>query len=93
MICKGPEISLADLGIRAAFSSEDVKTASVAEEKILAPIPDEGLDLESIHQEIERYYLQTALEKAMGNETVAAKLLNLNYHTYRYRLKNLFKKH
>ena len=49
----------------------------------LITIPDEGLSL----QELEKSLILQALEKAGGNKTRAAKLLNLTYETLRYQIK------
>ena len=49
----------------------------------LISIPDEGLSLE----EVEKSLILQALEKAGGNKTRAAKLLNLTYETLRYQIK------
>lgn len=46
-------------------------------------IPENGIYLE----QIEKKYLETALKKANGNQTKAAKLLNISFDTMRYRLK------
>jgi transcriptional regulator with PAS, ATPase and Fis domain len=48
-------------------------------------IPQNGVSLE----EIEKKYLKTALQKANGNQTKAAKLLGLTLDTFRYRIKKL----
>ena len=47
-----------------------------------ASIPDEGIDLE----QVERTLVEMALEKADGNVTRAARLLNLTRDTMRYRI-------
>ncbi|MBI1932326.1 MAG: sigma-54-dependent Fis family transcriptional regulator [Ignavibacteriales bacterium] len=46
-------------------------------------IPDYGISLE----EIEKKYLENALTLANGNQSKAAKLLNLTLDTFRYRIK------
>ncbi len=50
-------------------------------------IPEKGLDFTVLQHEFEKHYLEEALNMAHGNEAKAARLLNLNHHTYRYRLK------
>lgn len=55
----------------------------------LAPLGPQGLDLSGTLEEVERGYLGRALELAQGNETKAAQLLGMNYHTFRYRKKKL----
>lgn len=54
-----------------------------------SPIPPEGLDFPSVQASIETSYFQHALTMAGGNESKAAKLLNLNHHTFRYRRRKL----
>jgi DNA-binding NtrC family response regulator len=49
----------------------------------------EGIDLEAVEQSVERHYLEAALALTGGNEAQAARLLSLNHHTFRYRLKKL----
>ncbi len=48
-----------------------------------------GIDLTSAQREFERVCIEKALAMAEGRETKAAKLLNLNYYTFRYRRKKL----
>jgi transcriptional regulator with PAS, ATPase and Fis domain len=40
-----------------------------------------------VQESIEKHYIGEALRLAGGNETRAAQLLNINYHTFRYRRK------
>ena len=49
-------------------------------------LPEEGLDLEKFLAEVEISLLKQALERTKGNKTEAAKLLNLNFRSFRYRL-------
>ncbi|MFI5303194.1 MAG: sigma-54-dependent transcriptional regulator [Nitrospiria bacterium] len=49
-------------------------------------IPETGVDLEKYIEEIEREILIKALEKTRWVKTEAAKLLNLNFRSFRYRL-------
>ncbi len=49
----------------------------------------QGLDLGAVLEEIERAYLERALELAEGSDVKAAQLLGMNYHTLRYRKKKL----
>jgi two-component system response regulator PilR (NtrC family) len=46
----------------------------------------EGVDFESIMEQIEKDYLLKALEKAKGVKTDAAKLLNLSFRSFRHKL-------
>ncbi|MBF0458926.1 MAG: sigma-54-dependent Fis family transcriptional regulator [Nitrospirae bacterium] len=48
---------------------------------------DGGVSLDDILMETEKKYLIKALEKANGNKTDAAKLLNISFRQFRHRLK------
>lgn len=56
------------------------------------PIPDTGIPLADILSDVERAYMSRAMEQTGGNESRAAKLLNMNHHTFRYRWKKLKQK-
>jgi len=55
----------------------------------LPELSEPGLDLKGLLQEIEASYLRQALALSRGNESKAARLLHLNHHTFRYRVKKL----
>jgi two-component system response regulator PilR (NtrC family) len=50
-------------------------------------IPSDGLDLEAHMADIERVYLQAALEQTNGHLTNAAKLLGITFRAVRYKVK------
>ena len=52
-------------------------------------IPEEGIDIQSILEQVEKYYYTKALDLASGNESKAARLLHLNHHTFRYRRRKM----
>jgi DNA-binding NtrC family response regulator len=54
-----------------------------------AHLPEEGVHLNDLLSGIEREYMALAVKQAMGNESQAAKLLNMNHHTFRYRWKRM----
>ena len=56
------------------------------------PLPDAGVDITSIENAMGTYYISEALRISKGNESKAAKLLNLNHHTFRYRKKKYTRK-
>jgi DNA-binding NtrC family response regulator len=88
LIGKGPELTPRELGI------EDVNkgdTYNKQSEISFPPIPPTGIDLSSVQESLERYYIEEALRLAGGNESKAAQLLNINHHTFRYRRKKLLK--
>ena len=84
---KGPELALRDLGIEGLKGGA---TSRQAREDIqFPPMPPTGIDLPSIEKSLDRHYIEEALKMAEGNESKAARFLNLNHHTFRYRKKRL----
>ena len=87
LIGKEPELTLQDLGIGKIERDEvfDQDKRDIG----FPPIPPEGIDLASVERALEKIYIEEALKISKGNESKAAKLLNINHHTYRYRRKKL----
>jgi transcriptional regulator with PAS, ATPase and Fis domain len=82
LVGRGPELTIDDLGI-----DMQGKISSVSEQEQEFPrLTKKGIDLVQLQESLDRYYLQEALKLTDGNETRAAELLGLNYHTFRYRL-------
>ncbi|MCF6247889.1 MAG: sigma-54 dependent transcriptional regulator [Desulfobacula sp.] len=84
LISKDKQILDSDLGLisneESLFNNNGLSTADIH----LAP---EGIDL-SIHlTAVEKKYMAQAMVLAKGNESQAARLLNMNHHTFRYRWK------
>jgi two-component system response regulator PilR (NtrC family) len=52
----------------------------------LVDIPEEGLDLEATLDDLERRYLQRALDRTSGVQTKAAELLRMTFRQFRYKL-------
>lgn len=52
-------------------------------------IPEGGIDFNEILELTKRAYIEKALQMTHGNEAQAARLLNINHHTFRYHLKKL----
>ncbi len=52
-------------------------------------IPDHGMVLDDVLDEIERKYLLSALDRTNGNLTQAAKILGMSYRSIRYKVKKL----
>ncbi len=79
----GPELTLQDLGIEGIIDRE-INTSD--KNKPCFPlITPAGIDFPSVQQSLEKFYIEEALKMTKGNEIKAAKLLNINYHTFRYR--------
>jgi DNA-binding NtrC family response regulator len=90
LIGKGSELTDKDLGLE---PQGQTVTLSFAESGPGFPaLPPEGLDLTDHLQNFERHYIEAALKIAKGNESKAARLLNINHHTFRYRKKKLLGK-
>ena len=50
----------------------------------LPTLPEEGLDLEQHIAELERRYIEAALQQAAGVRTRAAELLRMSYRSFRH---------
>jgi len=87
LIGKGEELTLQDLGLEAP--GKELKSGEKDHQAGFPAIPPEGMDFPSAQESFERAYFEQALIMAGGNESQAAKLLNMNHHTFRYRHKRL----
>ena len=87
LIGKGPELTSKELGLE--IQNRPELPVNIDSKLELPPFPAEGLDLSKQLQMFESYYIETALKIARGNESQAARLLNMNHHTFRYRKKKL----
>ncbi len=87
LIGKGPELRVEDFGIEGTHKPETPKQAGT--EFSFPSLIDTGIDLSSVQEALEKHYIIHALEIANGNESRAARLLNMNHHTFRYRKKKL----
>jgi DNA-binding NtrC family response regulator len=81
-----PELNIEDLGLavneEAGGQGKDLSVEFPA-------IPADGIDFPSLQADMERFYIEKALLMAGGNESEAARLLNINHHTFRYHRKKL----
>ena len=84
---RGQQIEIADL--RLGPGGAAVRPPAHGSGDMLPPLTAGGVDLASVHESVERHYFGEALRLADGNETRAAQLLNINYHTFRYRRRRL----
>jgi transcriptional regulator with PAS, ATPase and Fis domain len=87
LLGKGPILEVEDLGLAKKIGSETPKKST--DEFIFPPLPTQGIDLVSTQESLEKYYIEEAFRMAEGNESKAARLLNMNHHTFRYRRKKL----
>jgi len=82
-----PEITEEDLAL-GSIKSRTVQEQGGLDIKF-PPFPPTGIDFPSVHESVERYFITKALEISVGNESEAARLLNINHHTFRYHRKKL----
>jgi DNA-binding NtrC family response regulator len=85
---KGQVVTRDALGItraRSAGSAEAPAPGGLS----LPPMTSSGVDLDSLQESFDRYYINEAMRLAGGNESRAASLLRINHHTFRYRRKKL----
>ncbi len=85
LVGNGPELSPEDLGLDA----RPLPVEAPPQGACSADIPPEGVDLRMAHDALDKHYFREALRLTDGNETQAAILLRINYHTFRYRRKKL----
>jgi DNA-binding NtrC family response regulator len=87
LIADGPELKEKDIGLGGVV--EDKAANNTVNSLKSATIPETGIDFPSTLESIEKNYLREALKVAKGNESKAARLLNLSRDTFRYRRKKL----
>lgn len=87
LVSKGQMISLEEMGLFSGQTEERILEKAPA----LGPgeLPQEGVHLADLLSGIEKQYMAQALKRSKGNESQAARLLNMNHHTFRYRWKKL----
>jgi DNA-binding NtrC family response regulator len=81
IIGTGPLLTPEDLGVPDHAPGIRQNNESLLECRQFPPLPEEGLNLESLEQ----HFIKEALRLAGGNDTKAARLLGLNYYAFRYR--------
>jgi len=85
LIGEGPELRPLDMGLGDNSQTFEQKNSNI----VFSPITSKGVDLPQIQRDLEKFYIDEAFQRAKGNESKAAKLLNINHHTYRYRRRKL----
>ncbi len=84
LIAQNDRLELAGLG-DSSFLLHDKNKSEIQPYQDLGP---EGIDLARLLENTEKKYMEQALALSKGNESKAARLLNMNHHTFRYRWKN-----
>jgi len=84
LLCEGDEIRPAHLPAELGVASLVPETGEALEPE--EELPSEGLDLKGVVTELERHYIEKAMERTAGNQTEAAKLLSISRDQLRYRL-------
>jgi len=99
-LCDGDRIESIDLsgregvihpGVALArdLAAEAAPAAPAAARASQVRIPEGGIVLDDVMDDIERRYLLEALERTDGNLTQAAKILGMTYRSIRYKVKKL----
>lgn len=82
-------VAVADLGLGSGATICPSYQAPAFPDPGSVQLPGEGIHLDDLLAGIERRYMALAIEQCKGNESQAARLLNMNHHTFRYRWKKL----
>ncbi len=85
LIGKGPELMPHDLGFDTFLKPQELENSHME----FPGLPASGIDFPALQNRFEKHYFDEAVKITGGNESKAAKLLNLNLHTFRYRRKKL----
>ena len=84
LVAKGPELTVEDIGVDCG-NNFCILSNNQLPNSTLPALSEEGIDLPSLMESVERQYIQKALKITKDNETKAAELLQLKYSTLRYR--------
>ncbi len=87
LIAKTTVLDAEDLGLQSETDSQKRNREDSDAGDTIVPIPDQGIHLAGLLESIEKKYMEQALKKARGNESKAARLLKMNHHTFRYKIK------
>ena len=82
----GPELTPGDLGFERAGSAKGGDSELTLD---LPSLSAGGVDLTAMKAYIDDFYFKRAMELAGGNESQAARLLNMKHHAFRYQYKKI----
>ena len=85
VLSQGEELLVRDLPEKLRAHS-GVMSAPVGESAQHYQIPEDGLDLDHLLADVERRWLEAALDACGGNKTRAARALKMSFRSFRYRL-------
>ena len=84
VLCEQEEIQPAHLPAELSDGRDPSEVSGSSEP--VEELPPDGLDLKGVVTDLERRYIEEALERTDGNQTEAAKLLSISRDQLRYRL-------
>jgi len=84
VLCEQDEIEPAHLPAELSAGRDASGLTGLSESPV--DLPPDGLDLTDVVTDLERRYIEDALERTGGNQTEAAKLLSISRDQLRYRL-------
>lgn len=85
LIGKGPELMARDLGLNDVLKPPEQGNGHFG----FHSLTPSGIDFPSLQILFEKHYFDEAVKITGGNESKAAKLLNMNLHTFRYRRRKI----
>ena len=92
LVARNQLVCVAEMGLSPKGGSDPSHPVSPKTALLQTPsLPEEGVHLNDLLSGIEKEYMSLAMERSRGNESRAAKLLNMNHHTFRYRWKKMSK--
>lgn len=92
LVAKNQLVCVAEMGLLPNVDLDPIHPSSQKAEIQTPQLPEEGVHLNDLLSGIEKEYMSLAMERSKGNESCAAKLLNMNHHTFRYRWKRIKEK-
>jgi len=84
VLCDGPEIQSAHLPAELSDGADSMAANRLPDSR--AALPPGGIALAEVVSDLERQFVQDAMERCGGNQTEAARLLSISRDQLRYRL-------
>ncbi len=83
------DVGLEEVGNRGRNGGARALTDEPGDGIRFPPLPPGGTSIQAAQEALERFYIAEAVLRTGGNESKAAMLLGVNYHTFRYRRRKL----